>query len=231
MSTITADRQATDLFSLGNKFKARQSLSREMDDLARLLNSLGDVFTQTAVNGRTRSKTVYEYVGSDLATDLTVKVGQVVNSILLDSVSLFFRKQQPVRLELAGHNHDDNAHAAAGSGEFDGFGLELSTLIGANVGAFGAPQNKPFTNSEASARQVGLRLRYIAGHEDLQENDADHLTGTSFEGLVTARCEYLGEPSLDTTGWLLESYVVAEDDQEFDRRVMLACKTLTRTTA
>lgn len=232
MADRTVDRQASDLFSLGANFKAQKSTSNQRSDIVEALDTVGDIQAQTTRDTRTEYEAVYHYVGTDLATDLALKLGRVANDILVDRIVLRFAEKEPVTVEIAGHNHAANAHAVSVTpGEFDGFELGLSELLGSSVAGWDVPADKPFANSSADSDQVALDLTFEAEHTDVQGHDGGHFAGASYRGIVILEATFLGAPTLTPgEGWITEAANDEDGNQDFDRHVRRARKVLTRTT-
>lgn len=231
MADASVDKQASDLFSLGSNFKAQSSSSRTRKDVAEALDALGGITDRDESNERSEYNAVYHYVGSDLATDFTGKVGEVLNSIKSDRVLMRFRPQQAVEVEIGGHNHAQNAHVAASqSGDYGGFDLDLANLLPATHDGWDVPDGYPFANSNADATQIGLTLVFEVDHLDEVDAGGDHHVGGDSRGRVTAEIEFLDVPTLTTTGWNVDRNEPIDSNQGFDRTLVAASKALTRTT-
>lgn len=220
---------AVDVLSLGANFGAVSNGDTEQHEVIDRLKSDGELHSKVRFNQIDSKPVTYEYLGSDLAADLTAKLGQVVNSEKVTGITLTFRHKQAIQIAIECHNHPTNAHAAGTTGEFDGYGLELSTLIGAGV-AYGMPTGgKPWANSNTNASQIGLTLRYSCQHDEREGDTGEHFTSHDSNGQVEATAEFLGNPTLTTTGW-----TIATDDDQKSRQnaqgvTVTGSKGLTRT--
>lgn len=223
----------TNHFSLDSDFVVKSSTTAESEETIKQESSDGKtVLAYHDFNPITRYTAEYEYRGSNLATDLEAKLAQVVNDIWIDQIVITLAHKQAAKIRIEGHNHAANAHAAAGSGEFDGFALALSTYIGSSQGPTGlASGGKPWANANADATQTGLTLTYRCEHVDVEDHAGDHFAGDSFVGEVEARAEFIGTPTLTTTGWEMTSTELSEASKQADTYSAVGVKALTVTTA
>lgn len=227
--------QATDVFSLGANFKAQSTSNPDLQQTVnRGADADGHYVTSDESDSRNAYSCSYLYVGTDLGTDLVAKVGEVVNSIMIDTITISLGAQAQVRVDVAGHQHSDNPHVAAVSGEFDGYDLDLTgaDVLGATVqGAWDISATAGFNNSNADADLIGVTLTFSSTVYDGVGRDGNHWTGANRLGIVTKTEEWIGVPVLSTTGWQVESKASTDSNADFDKQTVSASKALTATTA
>lgn len=231
MSDAAVGFGATDLFNLGANFKCQNSNSEETSEVLSFADANGHGAMLDNCNTTTRHKASYTYSGTDLATDLAINIAKVHNSILVDKVSIRCQAKQPATIDIEGHQHSNNAHAASVTpGDFDGYDMDLSALIGAAFAGKHIPATLPMANSADDAACIGLTLDFSAEHADVENEDGDHHFGRSHSGVLQVTEEFVGAPTLTTTGFTVESDTDADQNRDGDRNTVRARKWLAATT-
>lgn len=236
MADKAVDFEPQDLFNLGGSFVAKaSSTTTDQETTVERKSSDGKTIAEFCqFGGMTRYSATYEYGGADLVTDFVAKLAQIVNSIAIDTIRLTLGAQAIVQIQIDGHNHDSNAHAAPApaSGLFDGYNLALSGLIGAAQGSCGINDgDKPFSNSDGDSDLVSLTINFTCNHVDEFGSDGEHFAGDWFAGKVEVNAEYVGAPTLTTTGWTVRPQETAEGSEQADKFTITAEKALAVTTA
>lgn len=240
MADASVNLQANDLFNLGSSFEAQSSSTVVQDTVSRIRDSQGGFIT-VANNGVNNTNTVtrytanYVYSGTDLDGDFTAKVGQVVNSIMVDSITVTMEAEQPVKIDMTGHNHSANAHIAATTGLFDGFNCNLTNLAGAAVTGWDCPalSSTIGIDSGSDSAITKIVLAYTAEHEDLVDKDGDHHVGTTFGGICNISLSFVGIPSFAAGATMAENTDsdLKEANQSHDTTDIALSVELARTTA
>lgn len=225
--------QGVDQFGLGANFEAQSGTKTTKWNTPERKDSLGDT-KEIVTKGESYDYSQdYEYNGSDLASDLTVKLAEVVtgdDAILVDEVAITFAESAAVKISIKGHNHKENAHAGVclSGDSVTGIDLDLANIIGSNIGSWDVPANMPFANSDTDSDIVGLSLTFKVDHTDKSGYNGEHLVGLSMNPMVTMSADYCGEPTLTTTGWTVESDETGNGNQDFNTTKISAKRPLSR---
>jgi len=251
MADAAIDFQGVDLFNLGStNFKALDGTKQVTNVVYMSENSLGDEHAKFIKEDKIDFTCNYDYVGSDFQADFTHLLGVVYTGtdgdVLLDSAVFTFAERSVIKVALTGHNHTINPHTGAvGSGtgaagsategadnNFAGFDLDLSTILGATaLSSEDCPTQYPFSNSDADTSQIGVTLSYSSEHTDVQSGDGEHFAGRSFNGQLSISAEFVGTPTLTTTGFTVENTSDGNANKAFDNYSITATKKLARTVA
>ena len=251
MADAAIDFQGVDLFGLGStNFKALDGTKQVTNATYMSENSLGDEHAKFIKEDKIDFTCNYDYVGDDFQTDFAHLLGVVYtgadDDVLLDSAVFTFAERSVIKVALTGHNHNINPHTGAvGSGtgaagsategadnNFAGFDLDLSTILGATaLSSEDCPTQYPFPNSNADTSQIGVTLSYTTEHTDVQSGDGEHFAGRSFNGQLSISSEFVGTPTLTTTGFTVESTTDGNGNKVFDNYSITATKKLARTAA
>jgi len=225
MADKSVDMQATDLFSLGANFDAQSSSDSDMQDFASVADANGDVgggCESAGENDRNEYSCPYGYCGSDIVTDLGTVLttfGEVVDSKALTELTVNFRLDAYPELTLTGHQHDNNAHTALDN-------ADVSSVIPASTGGVGCPDI--WTNADTDSSPISVTVRFSLEHVDRNDADNQHWVGANKNFRVDVTAEYIGTPSLTTTGWKVDSVVSNDSNAEMDTTVYTAHKFFAR---
>lgn len=232
MADASIDLQGIDTFGLGAQFEPQSGSKSTKWKVSDRKSKIGDTKEIVSKGESYEWSQDYEYNGADLATDLTVKLAEVTgdDGILLEEVSITFAESAPVKISLKGHNHKENPHEGVClSGDTaTGIALDLAAIIGDGVGGWDVPANMPFANSDVDSSAVGLSLSFKVDHTDKPGYNGEHLVGVCMNPMVTASVDYVGSPTLTTTGWVVESDETGQSNQDFDTTKISAKRPLAR---
>lgn len=233
----SVDRQGIDTFALGDKFESQSGSKTTSWDVPDRKDAKGDTVEIVTRNEKYEFSQDYNYNGVDLATDLTAKlklgetvIGVGTAKILIDEVSITFGEQAAVKIAIKGHNHDQNPHEGVcmSAGTTTGVALDLASIIGAAVKAWDVPVDKPFANADTDSSPTSLSVNLKIGHDDVKGADGNHLVGASFDPMVEVSLDYVGAPTLTTTGWTVTSDETSNGNQAFDTSKISAKRQLSR---
>jgi hypothetical protein len=186
------------------------------------MDATGNNQCETMMNERTEYANSFAYCNAtpDIVTDLSTmlsKFGDVHGSKKVDTVTVNFEKGQYATVDVTGHNHTDNAHAA---GVSDGY-CDASDVIPAGAG-FGVPEWSIAMGDNASP--ISATVSLSGNHIDREGEDANHWQGktTTYRGELTMTVE--GVPTDITaaaieggaTGWTVDSINATDSNQDFD---------------
>jgi hypothetical protein len=215
--------EGTNLFGLGANFNPQTSNSDVREDAANIMGATGDVECETMVNERTEYANAFAYcnaspaIVTDLATLLT-KFGDVHDSKKVDTMTINFEKGQYATVDVAGHNHTANAHAA---GLPDGY-CDASAVISDATAGFGVPDWSITMGDNATP--ISATVSLSGNHIDREGEDGNHWQGktTTYRAELTMTIE--GVPTditsdaieADATGWTVDSVNATDGNQDFD---------------
>jgi len=225
MADKVVDMQATKLFSEHANFHAQSSSDNDLQDYAVVPDADGDVAggcEDAGSNKRNEYTGTTQYCGTDIVSDagvLFTTFGEVANSKAVDDITVTFRLDQYPEMTINGHNHDTNAHEALDD-------ADVSSVIPGSTGGVGCPDI--WSNAAANADPISVTVRFTLEHVDQNDADNEHFVGANknFKAEVTA--EYVGVPTLTTTGWKIDSENTADSNGEFDSYTITAHKFFAR---
>lgn len=208
MADATIDLQASNLFSLHANFKTTGSTTSVPLTTAAANDELGNVACQRNIADMTNYTQNAVYCGSDFITDLgtfLTKFGDVQGSKVVAGLNINMTAAGYVTVDITGHNHGTNAHAA---GLTMGY-ADVSDFLPHEVGeafaswdGFGVPDFGITLGDNASPSSASVS--FSMDHKDAQDEEGAHLVGKN----ITPRCElsmdFQGIPT-SNTATLLEA--------------------------
>lgn len=214
--------QATDLFSLGGDFQAQSSTNDDQESVIHALDGNGDVVASDTHGSMNSVSCVYKYTGAatlwtTTTSELIPKPGSIQNSYIVTSVQVDYSPTDWPTVTITGHNHDENAHSA----DLETFSPSI-TLAGAR----GCPDL--WTNADTDSAPTSVTYTIACEHVDVDDGSGDHLAGDTYRGMETISAEYVGTPSLTTTGWYVSSSNAGDSNTEFDTTAVSGEKPITR---
>jgi len=216
MADKAVDFGAVDTFSLGAGFEPQSNNTPITKEVGRVLDENGDLAAQTTFGTKTEKSVSYKYTGADLDADFTLKLGEVVAGYHIDSISFKFASQEAVGIDITGHNHAENAHAVGAAGDFDGYELALTALIGDAMAGWGVPANLPMANSDTDCDCIGVSLNYALTHKDNNGGAGTHWVGTDADGRVDGDMTFISTPTLISTGFTLPNTAESQGNQDHE---------------
>jgi hypothetical protein len=162
-------------------------------DRAASLSEIGNETASKVTNETTKVTSNYKAAAAGSAPALPTTIGALVNSLILESVSIDTKAQDFAGMALSGHNHTTNAHA--------------DTLLQAALSAytlddgFGVTDFLEGTAGDNASAQSGS-LQISLQHVDEVDEGGDHLIGNNYNCTVTATTEWCGVPTTAAAaGW------------------------------
>lgn len=228
MADAVVDMAATMMFGLGANFKAQSSSDSDLDDFAQIQDANGDTgggCESSAFNARNEYSLSAGYCGTALVTDLSViatTFGVVADAKAPTELIITWRNDAQPEVTINGHNHDANAHAVSPA---------LATYnISADIPANGGVIVPDIWANAAGAVSdpISVTLRFSLEHVDQNNADGAHFVGENKNCRADVTAEYVGVPSLTTTGWAVDSVVSADSNSAFDTTTYTAHKFYTR---
>ena len=221
MADKTVDLGGTDLFSLGANFGTTRSESLTVKDLQENTDGINDSFCSSMTNERTEYTQDANYCNAspDIKTDLGEKLskfGQVVGSIAPTELTITFEAGKSATVSITGHNHAANAHSALRNCDASG---DIPASSGLGVPAI-------FADAGTNSSPVRATVRVSCDHIDEQDTSDGHWVGQSTHFRVDVEVEYIGTPSLTTTGWNVDSAGGNDGNTTFDHYTIKAHKFL-----
>ena len=221
---------ASDLFSLHANFKEQGSTTRTILDFSQVADANGDVgggCEDAGSNSRLEYTGNYKYCGTDIVSDAGVLLstfGEVMNSKAVTEAVFEFSQEAQIMLALTGHQHGDNTHEAQNN-----FDCSATTIIPATTGGIGVPAFVSDAGTNSSPRRATLRIS--VEHDDAQDSANAHWVGNNKNCRIDLSIEYIGTPSLTTTGWKVDSAGADDSNSEFDTYAIEMHKYITRISA
>lgn len=209
---------ATDLYALAGNFNPQGSATSNMLDRSFILDANGNQQCETMINARTEYPTMtYAYCNAvpDIKTDLALfltKFGDVQNSILITQLAINFAMGAYATVDITGHNHAANAHAA---GLAIGY-ADVSAAIPASAG-FGVPTLAGVTLGD-NATPLSLVITFSMTHIDREDEGGGHFVGKNITPIAELTYEFLGVPGTaqPITDWISDTYGGSDGNSDFD---------------
>jgi len=203
--------EASDLFSLGANFNPQSSSTSTLKDWPNALDSVGNNECETGINERSEYSTPYVYcnaspnIVTDLGTMFTA-FGGVADSKAVTGLTVGFAAGSYATVDVEGHNHAVNEHVTQK-------GADISTVIPA-VAGFGVPAI--FVDTGTNSTPISATVTASLNHQDREGADGEHWVGDNTTVQVVVTIDYIGTPTLATTGWSIDSQGATDGNQEFD---------------
>lgn len=220
--------EATNLFAAAAQFFASASESKTISDQSNMKDAVGNIECETMINGRTEYRNTFNYcnaapaIGTDLATLLT-KFGDVHDSKKVTELTVTFKAGEYAVVEIVGHNHDANAHAA---GTTDGY-ADASALIPSGAG-FGVP-TWTGQNAGSNSSAIEATLRLFCTHHDRVGAAGTHFVGNSITFGAELTIKWVGVPTVALpTGWTQDDVPTGDHSEDFDEHTIRCHKWLDR---
>lgn len=203
MADASIDLQASNLFSLNSNFKTSTSGTSETSNNVTVMDELGNVSCERNIFDITSYSQSAGYCGSDFIGDLgtfLTEFGNVQGGKIVTGVTVNMTAGEYCTIDVEGHNHDQNAHAAGlniGYADVSDFmPHELTEAFNAWNG-FGVPDFGVTVGSDASP--ASATVTFAMNHVDQMDEAGKHLVGKN----ITPRCElsmdFSGIPTSNTT--------------------------------
>lgn len=206
MADATIDLLASNLFSLHANFKTTASTTGAPLTNASAMDEKGNVACQRNIADMTNYTQNAVYCGSDFIADLgtfLTKFGDVQGSKVVTALNINMTAAGYVTVDITGHNHGTNAHAA---GLTMGYS-DVSDFLPHEVGeafvawdGFGVPDFGITLGDNASP--VSASVSFSMDHKDVNDEAGAHLVGKN----ITPRCElkmdFAGIPTSNTAALL-----------------------------
>lgn len=187
---------ATDGFGAITGCELQSDTPNVQKDRANALDASGNEAANTTHNQRTEHTATYRIV-SDTNDVAALILGAVVNSRAITRIAIRTQAGDEYNtLEIAGHNHADNAHADTLQQ------VAIADVLGAiAVTAYGAVDFLGGTAGTVAGLQSG-DITFECQHQDKQGPTGNHLVGENYNAMATADSEWVGVPSVvAAAGW------------------------------
>jgi len=210
MADASIDLQASNIFSLSANFKTSSSGTNEVSNNVIVMDELGNVSCERNIFDITNYSQSAGYCGSDFVGDFgtfLTQFGDVQGSKIVTGVTINMTAGEYCTVDIEGHNHDENAHAA---GLNIGY-ADVSDFLPHEIGeafvawnGFGVPDFGITTGDNASP--ASATATFAMQHQDQIDSDGKHLVGKN----ITPRCElsidFSGIPTSNTATLLDADY-------------------------
>jgi hypothetical protein len=216
MADAVIDLVASNLFGLNAAFKTQSSSTGKKTVNASNRDEVGNVSCQRNVGEQTDYTQSAVYCGADfignLGTLLT-QFGNVQNSKIVTGLTVNMTAGQYATVEVTGHNHTENAHAAGlsiGYADVSDFLPHETGEAFKNWDGFGVPDFGVTTGANATPSSASVS--FSMNHIDTDDENGDHFTGKN----ITPRCElkmdFEGIPTSNTAALLEADFGALTND-------------------
>ena len=211
--------EATNLFGLGAAFSTSASSTSTPETNVAVNDEVGNVACQVNISDMINYTQSASYCGSDFITDLGTFLSQFGDAqtgtvaVAVTGLSINMTASGYVTVELTGHNHVANAHAAGltlGYADVSNFLPHEATEAFISWDGFGIPAFGITVGTDASPASASVS--FTMSHVDQTDETGAHLTGKN----ITPRCElsmdFSGLPTSQTAAALETDFGGNEND-------------------
>lgn len=146
-------------------------------------------------------------------------IGDLVNSLILTSLSISTAEGRAATMALVGHNHANNAHAADPALRKATHGIALAKCFGATDFLGGT------AGDNASCIEGSVTI--TCEHADQNDGDGDHLVGENYGAKIEARSVWAGVPSVvAAAGWDVTVQTDTDENTGFQKTTVVGVKSL-----
>lgn len=194
--------EASNLFSLAAAFKTQSSGTTEESNGVTVLDEFGNVSCERVITDITTYTQSSQYCGTDFITDLgdfLLKFGDVHGGKCLTGLTVNMTAGEYCSVDMEGHNHTANAHAAGltlGYADVSDFLPHEITEAFVAWNGFGVPDFGITVGADASPSSA--TATFSMTHVDQIDEQGAHLVGKN----ITPRCEltidFSGIPTSNT---------------------------------
>jgi len=219
MADATIALEATNIFGLPSGFNTTSSGINVVETNVAVNDEVGNVECQRNIADMINYSQSATYCGTNFVGDITTFLTQFGNAqtgtvtAVVTGISLSMSAQGYVTIDLTGHNHAENAHAA---GLTLGY-ADVSDFLPHEAGeafvawdGFGVPDFGVTLGDNASPS--GASVTFSMNHVDQMDESGDHLVGKN----ITPRCElsmdFIGVPTSNTASALETDFDVNTND-------------------
>lgn len=229
MADATIDLQASNLFSLHTNFKTSSSGTSVQSNNVTVMDESGNVSCETNIFDITNYTQSAGYCGADFDTDagtFLTQFGNVQGSKAVTGFTINASAGGYCTVDVEGHNHDENAHAAGLTIGYADMSTLVSGIVGTSWNGFGVPNGAAIDlGTPATASPISMTLSLAMNHVDQIDEAGDHLVGKNITPRLELSYDFSGIPADDTvaeletalgTGWSVDSIDTNDSNSEFD---------------
>lgn len=202
MADASINLEASNIFSLSANFKTSASTTGVATTNVNVQDEKGNVACETNIEDITNYTQSASYCGTDFVGDFgtfLTQFGNAQNSKVVTGITINMTAGDYVTVDIEGHNHDNNPHAAGlalGYADVSDFlPHELTEPFNAWDG-FGVPDFGVTTGADSSP--ISATASFSMNHVDQIDEEGAHLVGKN----ITPRCEltmdFSGVPTSNT---------------------------------
>lgn len=234
MADPSVDILASDLFAMHANFNPQPNTTTVALDEKTTLDAYGNGACSRTTGDITEVTQSFTYCGSDFMTDIgtfLTEFGNVQNSQVITSLAINMTAADYATVDITGHNHTTNAHAAGlAIGHADVSGA-LPDGVGEafeNWDGFGVPDFEVGVGSNSTP--ASATITFTMNHVDEYDEAGDHFVGKNITPRSELTMDFTGIPTSNTpaslevvlsapTGapdWYVTSTDSNESNEEFD---------------
>ena len=223
MADATIALEASNLFGLAAAFNTTDSTTSVKRTNVQALDELGNVACQRSVGVQTEYTQTANYCGTDFVSDLgtfLTKFGDVQSSKIVTGLSVTLSAAGYVTVQVSGHNHAENAHAAGltvGYADVSDFFPHAAAVTGPPAvpaepfyawDGFGVPSFGVTLGDNASPSSASVT--FSMNHVDTNDENGDHFVGKNITPKCELKMDFEGIPTSNTAA-LIEADFGAMD--------------------
>jgi hypothetical protein len=210
MADAAIDLVASNLFGMNAAFKSTNSTTSVKTTNVQAMDERGNVACQRNVGEQTDFTQSAVYCGSDFVGDLAAfltQFGNVQDSKIITGLTINMTAAGYVTVEVTGHNHGENAHAAGlsiGYADVSDFLPHAAAVVEPPKSAepfyawngFGVPDFGITLGSNASP--ASATVSFTMNHIDTNDENGDHLVGKNTNPRCELKMDFEGIPTSNT---------------------------------
>ena len=211
MADATVAIEATNLFGLHTNFQTTSSATNVVETNVAVNDEVGNVECQSNIADITNYTQSATYCGSDFMTDIgtfLTQFGDFQTIGVVTSLTINMSAGNYVTIDITGHQHGANAHAAGltlGYADVSNFLPHEATESFVSWDGFGIPEDTTAGDTVfkitggGNASPSSASVTFSMDHKDQTDEAGAHLVGKN----ITPRCEgsvdFIGVPTSVTT--------------------------------
>lgn len=202
MADATIPIEATNIFGLNSNFKTISSGTTKESNNISVQDEFGNVSCEQNIEDITSYSQSASYCGTEFITDLgtfLTQFGDVQSSKIVTGLTINMSASEYVTIDIEGHNHDENAHAAG----LDVGYTDMSDFLPHETGeafdgwnGFGVPDFGISVGDNASPSTATVTL--AMNHVDQMDEQGDHLVGKNITPRAELSIDFSGIPTSNT---------------------------------
>jgi hypothetical protein len=193
MADATITFGASQVFGDLSGWSEQNTSLNKTSQRASVLGLTGNEVAGKLYDEKTEASASYQANVDGSAPSLPANIGALLNSAyILTGISVSTNWNAHVSMDLTGHNHTDNAHAASPALNSVAHSITLTDGFGSTDFLGGTAGDNASVESST--------IEITCQHEDKNQGDGKHLVGENYNPMITTTVTWTGEPTSSNDG-------------------------------